>query len=298
MDYKRIAVLSLIILLALFACKGKADGDNESDQYTPKEEYSEEPEDTTLEEPAPNTDQSPLKAYKYTWSEDDDMPPVVIIIDDFGNSAGKLLEEFADLPDEVVFAVLPDLPHTETAAKLAHRKGHEVIIHVPMQAEGNSVSPGKKFIKAGMPESDIKEIMADFIAQMPMAIAANNHMGSAATANRETMNSVLHELKQNGLFFIDSATTSKSAVFTAASELGVFSTRRDIFLDVPDVTDATIISKIESLGKYKGRKEPVIIISHCHNNDKLKAMKKFIAQIEDMGIKIKSLKKAFPEANV
>ncbi len=92
MDYKRIAILSLIIMLALFACKGKATGDNVSDQYTPQEEYSGEPEDTTLEEPAPNADQSPLKAYKYTWSEDDDMPPVVIIIDDFGNSAGKLLE--------------------------------------------------------------------------------------------------------------------------------------------------------------------------------------------------------------
>ncbi|HOH60638.1 MAG TPA: divergent polysaccharide deacetylase family protein, partial [Candidatus Cloacimonadota bacterium] len=197
MDLQKVAILALIILLGLFACKGKPASDEDISPNDGQSEYTPEANEPEAEADS-DADLSPLKSYQYTWSEDDDLPPVVIIIDDFGNSAGKLLEDFADLPDEVVFAVLPDLPHTETAAKLAHRKGHEVIIHVPMQAEGNSVSPGKKYIKAGMPESDIKEIMADFIAQIPMAIAANNHMGSAATANRETMNSVLHELKQNG----------------------------------------------------------------------------------------------------
>lgn len=297
MALQRRLIFPLILMLALFACKGNPQSEDTGTDYAPQTEYQELQQ---LENPDPepvNTD-NPLKNYEYTWSDADDMPSVVIIIDDFGNSAGKLLEDFADLPDEIVFAVLPDLAHTETAAKLAKKTGHEVIIHIPMQAESSSVSPGKKYIKAGMPHSEIKEIMADFIDQMPMAIAANNHMGSAATADHATMNSVLSELKHNGLFFIDSATTSKSAVFSAAAELGVFSGRRDIFLDVPDVSDANIMSKIESLGKYKGRNEPIVIISHCHNNEKLQALKKFIAQIEDMGINIVSLKKAFPKARV
>ncbi|MCD8479965.1 MAG: divergent polysaccharide deacetylase family protein [Candidatus Cloacimonetes bacterium] len=119
--------------------------------------------------------------------------------------------------------------------------------------------------------------------------------GSKATADIATMNSVISVLKNNGMYFIDSATTANSAVFTAAEELGVFSTRRDIFLDVPDVSDATLISKIESLGKYKGRNEPIVIITHCHNREKLDALKKFITQIEEMGVRIESLKKAIPE---
>lgn len=293
---RRLILLPLLILLALFACKAKPETEEQAAKSETEQQYQET--EAEPESPAPSAEKRPLQKHEYTWSGSDDIPPVVIIIDDFGNSAGQLLEDFADLPKEIVFAVLPDLPHTETAAKLARKKGHEVIIHIPMQAEGSSVSPGAKYIKAGMPHSEIAEIIEDFIAQMPMAIAANNHMGSKATADLATMNSVISVLKNNGMYFIDSATTANSAVFTAAEELGVFSTRRDIFLDVPDVSDATLISKIESLGKYKGRNEPIVIITHCHNREKLDALKKFITQIEEMGVRIESLKKAYPRVRV
>ena len=277
-----------MLLLALFGCKAKPEAEAPMEQEI---SYQEPEADTP--EAAEEVNANPLKSFEYSWSENDNMPPVVIIVDDFGNSAGELLEGFAELPDEVVFAVLPDLAHTDTAAKLAKKSGHEVIIHIPMEAENSSVSPGKQYIKAGMPATDITNILHDFMDQIPMAIAANNHMGSKATSDRETMLNVIGELKSNGLYFIDSATTSNSAVFSAASELGTFSTRRDIFLDVPDMSDATLSQKIESLGKYKGRNEPIVIISHCHNQAKLDGLKKFISQIEDMGIKIQSLKKAF-----
>lgn len=296
MDRKLILISILIILLAVFSCKGKTDPGQSLDNQETEIDYSQSEEPNVFPEPEPDSQSNPLKNFSYSWSESDDMPPVVIIIDDFGNSAGTLLEGFADLPDEIVFAVLPDLPHTETAARLARKTGHEVIIHVPMEAESSSISPGTNYIKAGMSASEITEVMADFMDQIPMAIAANNHMGSKATSHRETMLNVIAELKNEGLFFIDSATTSNSAVFTAASELDVFSTRRDIFLDVPDISDATLKTKIESLGKYKGRNEPIVIISHCHNQEKLDGLRKFIDQIQDMGIKIVSLKKAFPEA--
>jgi len=130
MDLPKLAIVALIIMLSLFACKGKPDG---NEGITPEDGQSEYTPDAVEPgaDPDSDADLSPLQNYQYTWSEDDDMPPVVIIIDDFGNSAGKLLEDFADLPDEVVFAVLPDLPHTETASKLAHKKGHEVIITFP-----------------------------------------------------------------------------------------------------------------------------------------------------------------------
>ncbi len=224
------------------------------------------------------------------------MPPVVIIIDDFGNSAGTLLEGFADLPDEIVFAVLPDLPHTETAARLARKTGHEVIIHVPMEAENSSISPGTNYIKAGMSASEITEVMADFMDQIPMAIAANNHMGSKATSHRETMLNVIAELKNEGLFFIDSATTSNSAVFTAASELDVFSTRRDIFLDVPDISDATLKTKIESLGKYRDATSRSSSSATATTRKKLDGLRKFIDQIQEHGDKDRIFEESFPEA--
>ncbi|MDD4231606.1 MAG: divergent polysaccharide deacetylase family protein [Candidatus Cloacimonetes bacterium] len=283
-------IIPLLGLLLLWGCKSKPES---SDVNVPppleanEEIYEPEEESQTLQE----TD---LMSYEYNWSKSDDMPDVVIIIDDFGNSAGQLLEDFADLPKEIVFAVLPDLPHTKTAANLASQKGHEVIIHIPMEAENSSISPGEKYISQNMQERDIEDVLNNFIKQMPMAIAANNHMGSATTASLPTITAVLSHLANKGLFFIDSATTSKSAVYTAAKNLGIFNTRRDIFLDVPDNSDATLASKIQSMGKYKGRKEPIVIISHCHNREKLEALRKFITQIEAMGLRIVALRNAFP----
>lgn len=289
-------IFSLIIMLALFACTGKPEAEDRPEQA---ESYQESPAQEIEEEQpqeAPKSQPTTLQSYKYNWSKSDKMPDVVIIIDDFGNSAGQLLDDFGDLPSEIVFAVLPDLAHTKTAANLATRKGHEVIIHIPMEAENSKISPGKKYISKNMDEDAIKAILDDFIQQMPMAIAANNHMGSATTANLETMNKVLRHLKKEGLFFIDSATTSKSAVYTAAEQQNIFSTKRDIFLDVPDMSDNSLAKKIQDLGKYKGRKEPIIIITHCHDRAKLEGLQKFVTQIQAMGINIVSLRDAFSKA--
>jgi polysaccharide deacetylase 2 family uncharacterized protein YibQ len=286
-------IFPLLLVLFFLGCnkKPEAPQPEASNEQTYYEESAEQDSETQEDQ-----ETTSLSSYEYTWTGSEDMPNVIIIIDDFGNSAGQLLEDFADLPQEIVFAVLPDLSHSKTAADLASRKGHEVIIHIPMEAENSSISPGAKYISKAMAEQDIRATLNDFIAQMPMAIAANNHMGSATTANLTTMSNVLEHLDKNGLFFIDSATTSKSAVATAANALGIFSSRRDIFLDVPDSSEQTLASKIQSLGKYKGRKEPIVIITHCHNREKLDALQKFIAQIQSMGLNLVSLKDAFPQS--
>lgn len=284
-------ILPLIMMLTLFACKGTPETDAEAAPVMPRT-YQETPEEQEPEETEPTT----LQSYEYTWGKSDDMPDVVIIIDDFGNSAGQLLDDFGDLPSEFVFAVLPDLAHTKTAANVATRNGHEVIIHIPMEADNSKISPGEKYIAKDMQEEQIKAILDDFFKQMPMAIGANNHMGSATTASLETMNKVLRHLSKKGLFFIDSGTTSRSAVYTAGQQQNVFTARRDIFLDVPDVSDQTLAKKIQELGKYKGRKEPVIIITHCHNREKLQALQRFVTQIKAMGINVVSLRDAFSKA--
>ena len=289
-------IFPLIILFALFACTGKPEAEDRPEQT---ESYQETPATEIEEEQpqeAPKGKPTTLQSYEYNWSKGDDMPDVVIIIDDFGNSAGQLLDDFGDLPSEFVFAVLPDLAHTKTAANVATRKGHEVIIHIPMEAENSKISPGKKYISKNMDEAELKAALDDFFQQLPMAIAANNHMGSATTANLETMNKVLGHLKKEGLFFIDSATTSHSAVYTAAKQQDIFIAKRDIFLDVPDVSDKSLTKKIQDLGKYKGRKEPIIIITHCHDRAKLEGLQKFVTQIKAMGINVVSLRDAFSKS--
>ena len=238
----------------------------------------------------PNSGSSPLAKFEYNWSDASGIPDIVIVVDDFGNSTA-LLDDYAQLPSEVVFAVLPDLPVTQKSGQVASQNGHEVIIHVPMQAEGGG-NPGKRYIKTTSTQAEIAELLTAFKSQLPMAIGANNHMGSAVTANRDVMEIVLNELHAHNLFFLDSYTSGSSKGPSLARTLGYPALKRDMFLDVPDSSDATLAAKINSLGNFKGRREPIVVITHCHNRDKLTALQKFIAQIKGMGLKLTTLTRA------
>ena len=248
-----------------------------------------EPDEIETKDKAKLTDNSDLKDYKYTWTDSEDIPPVIVIVDDFGYASGSLLQAFADLPPQIVFAILPDLPQSSNTARLAAKTGHDAIIHVPMEATIAKISPGERYLKPGMDAQAVTDMLDDFIRQMPNAIAANNHMGSTATTDRELMTTVLNHLDSKGMYFVDSVTIGDTVGYKLANTLGYKSIRRNLFLDVPDVSNATIQKRINDLKNYQGRKEPIVIITHCHNESKLKALKKFLAQIDEMGVQLTSL---------
>ena len=288
---KTILIIYLLVGLLLVSCTKKTETEIPEDKV--ESEQMEKTEEKKESKSVSTPDMTAIESYKYTWSKTDAMPPVVIIIDDFGQNAGQLLDDFSVLPKEIAFSILPDLPYTQTVARLAEKTNHETLIHIPMQALDHQANPGKRYIRTGMDKYAISDLLQDFYAQIPNAVAANNHMGSEVTSDLATMNIILEELDNLGLYFLDSATTNKSAAFTAGKNLGLKIAKRDIFLDVPDNSDATIISKIEGLAKYKGRNEPVVIITHCHNRDKLNALQKFLKQIDNMGIELISVSQLF-----
>lgn len=297
---KKSVILLTLLLLFLLGCKGKEESNSSSDDpYAREESYNETTDETAKPDSVKESsiDLGEISSYQYTWSKSDDLPDMVIIIDDFGQIGGELLTDFSMLPPEVAFAILPDLSNTEATALLAKQTDHEVLIHVPMQADGGA-NPGKRYIKAGMKPEEIRSLLTEFHQQIPKAIAVNNHMGSAATADAAVMNEVLSTIDDLDMFFVDSATTAKSAVPGVAAKLGQKTLKRDVFLDVPDVTDATIINKIQGLAKYKGRNQPIVVITHCHNRAKLDALRKFITQVTDMGIKLIPPSKAIRKVTV
>lgn len=288
---QHLLIISFLILclvsFSVVSCKKDKDSPRTSKQPT-----------TTYEEIPLLTDsisekhsQPPVK-YQYTWINSDRIPPVCIVIDDFGQISGNLLQGFAELDESITFAILPDLPFTEKSAQIANIYGHEVIIHIPMQASDKNQNPGKRYIKVGQDAPSIKDLLDDFIKQIPQAVGANNHMGSGATADYDVIYTVIKHLDKKDLFFLDSKTTPQSKVPNVTKELKQYYIARDIFLDVPDVSNATINSKLKELERFRGRVEPIIIISHCHNQEKLVAMRNFVNHLKGMGIQLISVSEA------
>lgn len=154
-----------------------------------------------------------------------------IIMDDLGNdlhSARQLLE--IDLA--VTMAVLPELPHSAQVARMGHRQGREIIVHIPMEPLGYpATNPGRNALLTGLPEDEIRRRLNGFWGQVPHAVGGNNHMGSRFTQDAQGMQIVLGEMARHRLFFIDSLTTGSSLGLATARRLGVPAAARDVFLD-------------------------------------------------------------------
>jgi polysaccharide deacetylase 2 family uncharacterized protein YibQ len=160
---------------------------------------------------------------------------VALIMDDIGNSL-EVLGELIALGRPVTVSVLPYSPHAAEAALLAHESGLEVLLHLPLESLNNheAMANTEGLILAGMTGADIVRSFEASYARVPFAQGTNNHMGSRFTAERDLMRTILRPLKDRGLFFVDSRTTSKSVALDEARKMGVPAAERDVFLDADE----------------------------------------------------------------
>ncbi|HKK34295.1 MAG TPA: divergent polysaccharide deacetylase family protein [Desulfomicrobiaceae bacterium] len=180
---------------------------------------------------------------------------LAIVIDDMGRSVreGAFL---ADLDMPVSFSILPYNAHAREVAELAHRRGLEVLIHLPMEPRGypETADPGPGALFTSMKRQTIRSLMVRALQRVPHASGANNHMGSRFTESGPGMDAVLSELAGHRLFFLDSVTTPRSQGENASRKARVPYIRRNIFLD--NVQDAQAIifqlKKAETLARRRG----------------------------------------------
>ncbi|MBB6676880.1 divergent polysaccharide deacetylase family protein [Cohnella lubricantis] len=186
---------------------------------------------------------------------------IAIVIDDFGNSM-KGTEQMLELPVHLTAAVMPFLPTTKQDAEAAHAKGHDVIVHLPMEpVRGNANWLGPNAILTSLPDDEIRRRVEAAIADVPYAIGMNNHMGSKATVDERVMRIVLQVCKEKGLFFLDSRTAWRSVVPKVAKELQVPLIRNDVFLD--DVYTAHHVShQLTVLKEHLAKQDSCVVIGH------------------------------------
>src|SRR4051812_32743936 len=156
---------------------------------------------------------------------------LAIVIDDFGNDM-KGTEEMLNLPISITAAIMPFLSTTARDAKLAHQKGHEVIVHLPMEPKkGKKSWLGPGAITTDLSDKEIRSRVEKAIKAVPFAVGMNHHMGSKATEDERIMRIVLEVCKENGLYYLDSKTTGNSVIGKVADELSVPYLENNMFFD-------------------------------------------------------------------
>jgi hypothetical protein len=226
----------------------------------------------------------------YKRSEESSLPKgriLSIIVDDFGNYKGKLLEGFAKSNPAVCFAIMPQTPYATEAMEIAKKYGHESIIHIPMEPINYPrENPGDHALFIQHSASEINRRVERFINQLPDCIGVNNHMGSLATSDEATMTALMHTIKKHNLIFIDSRTTNTSVAYQIAQRNQIKALKRDVFLDEPDISNATLDKKIEDCIALSQTKNYVVTIMHCHTAKHLDYLNQFIAKAKANGFDI------------
>jgi len=211
---------------------------------------------------------------------------LAIVLDDWGYSENNI-DTLIEISRPVTLAVLPHLPYTKDVAIEAHRKGFELMLHLPLQAYGGQNAVEEGTILIDMDEKKILELLNSAIDDVPYIKGVSNHQGSKATADEATMTVILKQLRRKGFFFLDSYSSNKSACKDAAKKTRVKFAQRNIFLDNEE--NYELIK--ENLYKAYGQaveKGSCIAIGHDRPVT-LKVLKDVMPELEQKGIKFVSV---------
>lgn len=155
---------------------------------------------------------------------------LAIIIDDLGYDRAAADAVF-DLSFPLTVSVLPHHPHSADIAEEAHRRGYQVMLHLPMESSNGDAKPEAIQLRTGMNPAEATRLLAGMLETVPYAAGANNHQGSLATADARLMATVMPALRERGMFFIDSRTTTATLAYDTAVRAGVPAASRKVFLD-------------------------------------------------------------------
>jgi polysaccharide deacetylase 2 family uncharacterized protein YibQ len=189
-------------------------------------------------------------------------PKLAIILDDMGYDRSAADAAFA-LQFPITLSVIPHLPHSAEVAEEAYRRGDQVLLHLPMEAEPGETKAEPIELRVGMRADQVERDLDSMLETVPHAAGVNNHQGSRATADATLMAELMPALRRRGLFFIDSRTTAATVAYDAAERAGVRSASRKVFLDDTANRDA-ILSQIDLAARDATRDGFAIAIGHPH----------------------------------
>lgn len=207
-------------------------------------------------------------------------PRLSIVIDDLGNDRAQADALFR-LSYPLTLSVLPHLSNSSEIAEEAHRRGYQVLLHLPMASTSGQLDEAVE-LHPGMDPNAVGRTFTAMLDTVPYAVGVNNHEGSLGTSDPALMNELMPLLHERNLFFVDSRTTAVTVAETAAHMAGVPATSRNVFLD--DEQSAVAIRKQFALAVRDAReKGSALAIGHPHP-ETLQVLAEMLPEAERQGV--------------
>jgi hypothetical protein len=207
-----------------------------------------------------------------------------IVIDDVGNDLAAA-RRLAALEYPLTFSVLPYVRYSRVSAAEAHRSGHEVMLHLPMEPEpGGHAAPGNGAILVGMNAAEVRKVVESGLEAVPYVAGVNNHMGSRATRDAALMDEVMRTLAGHRLYFIDSRTTASSVALDAARRERLPAFYRAVFLDDTETVPYTL-GQLREFRHTVEQEGVALAIGHPHATT-IAALEQFLPEFERADIEL------------
>jgi polysaccharide deacetylase 2 family uncharacterized protein YibQ len=221
-------------------------------------------------------------------------PRAAIVIDDLGQRISHL-EQLAALEIPLTIAVIPGLPATDATVREASRLGIEMILHQPMEPrEEGGKDPGAAVLLATMTAEEVRGRLRESLAAVPGAVGVNNHMGSRFTEEPAGLAALMVELRERGLFWLDSRTTAATRGAEIAHGAGVPAIERDVFLDAK-VSAAFTRSQLRRLLETARARGSAVGIGHPHP-ETIAALRELRGELLGSGVALVPLSALVPAA--
>ncbi|BDU72450.1 divergent polysaccharide deacetylase family protein [Mesoterricola silvestris] len=249
--------------------KGRLPGDEEKAQ--PRPAPKPKPRKAEPVPPAPSPAPAPAPEPKST------LPKLAVVIDDLGYAPTELVTRLCAQPVPLSVAVLPYQERTRASADIAHDRGKEVMLHLPMEPLGYPApgkDPGPEAVMFDLKEPELRARVRKALADVPWRRGVNNHMGSRITPDRTRMRWVLEEIRAKKCFFVDSRTEKDSVAFDVARDLAVPTVQRKVFLD-DDKTFAEMSRQWDRALAIAHKEGQALIIGHIYP-ETVEALEKLI----------------------
>ena len=208
---------------------------------------------------------------------------ISIILDDLGEQQAAGLRAI-QLPGAVACAFLPNTRHGQVQAEFAHRRGKEVLLHVPLQP-GSAAQRYPAGLGLSNNQAEMAAYLQTALDSVPHARGVNNHQGSLLTQMPQHMDWLMAELKlRPGLYFVDSRTSASSIAYRVALARAIPAAERQIFLDAVRGEDA-VRAAFQQLVQYARRNQRALAIGHPYP-ETFKVLEEQLPRLAQYGVKL------------
>lgn len=148
-------------------------------------------------------------------------PKIAMVVTGLGVSAKATAAAIAGLPPAVTLAFAPYASDVQRWVSEARRRGHEVLLEVPMEPyDFPDSDPGPHTLRIGAPEDANIERLTWAMTRFSGYAGVTNLLGGRFLADADSLEPVMTFVSRRGLLFFDSGSGGRSAVPEVASQLG------------------------------------------------------------------------------